>query len=275
MNLSQVKDYLFRQWTKILTGRAPLQDFIIAKGVKLGNYKSNHQLPPGAHISVKKMASDPNAKAEYGDRIPYIVAYSKPKGRLIDSVVSPEEMVNDRSLILHTEYYITKQIIPPLVRVFGLVGADIEKWYNELPKSSRAIQFSASQDKSPISKKTIDYYYKSSRCIVCDTASGDGKSCFNLVVCEICSADIPKSLATLSFRMGHFQKRFKTIQELCRSCSSHSSLIDSEVPCISLDCPIYFAKSQVKSNFRQTSKLTETMDLLNSQLIAASPRYTI
>ena len=102
MDLSQVKDYLYRQWTKILAGRAPLQDFIIAKAVKLGTYKSNHQLPPGAHISVQKMADDPNAKTEYGDRIPYIVAYSKPKGRLIDSVVSPEEMVNDKSMLLNT-----------------------------------------------------------------------------------------------------------------------------------------------------------------------------
>jgi DNA polymerase zeta len=180
MDLSQVKAYLFRQWTKILTGRAPLQNFIIAKGVKLGSYKSNHQLPPGAHISVQKMATDPNAKAEYGDRIPYIVAYSKPKGRLIDSVVSPEEMVNDRSLLLHSEYYITKQIIPPLVRLFGLIGADIAKWYNELPKTSRAIQFSTSQDKdkSPVSKRTIDYYYKSNRCNVCDKMSNDGKRNF-------------------------------------------------------------------------------------------------
>lgn len=38
-DLSEVKEYLQRQWTKILAGRVSLQDFIIAKEVKLGSYR--------------------------------------------------------------------------------------------------------------------------------------------------------------------------------------------------------------------------------------------
>lgn len=38
-DLSTVKDYLFRQWTKIINGNVSLKDFIIAKEVKLGTYR--------------------------------------------------------------------------------------------------------------------------------------------------------------------------------------------------------------------------------------------
>jgi DNA polymerase zeta len=38
-DLSVIKEYLIRQWTKILSEDVLFQDFIIAKEVKLGKYK--------------------------------------------------------------------------------------------------------------------------------------------------------------------------------------------------------------------------------------------
>lgn len=37
-DLSQIKDFCRQEWTKILTGRVSVQDFIIAKEVRLGSY---------------------------------------------------------------------------------------------------------------------------------------------------------------------------------------------------------------------------------------------
>lgn len=37
-DLSQIKDFCRQEWTKILTGRVSIQDFIIAKEVRLGSY---------------------------------------------------------------------------------------------------------------------------------------------------------------------------------------------------------------------------------------------
>lgn len=122
-NLSEVKSYCHRQWTKILSGRVSIQDFIIAKEVKLGTYSDRGTLPPGAQISLRKMAQDPRTEPQYGERVPYVVVYNGPNTALMSSCVAPEELVYSRYLRLHGEYYITKQIIPPLARVFNLVGA--------------------------------------------------------------------------------------------------------------------------------------------------------
>ena len=39
-DLSEVKEYCIKMWTKILQGRVPVQDFIFAKEVRMGTYRS-------------------------------------------------------------------------------------------------------------------------------------------------------------------------------------------------------------------------------------------
>ncbi len=69
-NLSEVKSYLERQWSKIIQGDVDFKDFIFAKEVRYGTYKS---LPPGAIVVERRLQNDPAAMPRYGERIPYIV----------------------------------------------------------------------------------------------------------------------------------------------------------------------------------------------------------
>jgi len=41
-DLSQIKEYCRQEWTKILQGRVSMQDFIVAKEVRLGSYSYVH-----------------------------------------------------------------------------------------------------------------------------------------------------------------------------------------------------------------------------------------
>ena len=52
--------------------------------------------PPGAIISARKMMDDPRAEPQYGERVLYVVKAGAPGARLIDRVVSPEEMLKDK-----------------------------------------------------------------------------------------------------------------------------------------------------------------------------------
>lgn len=58
MDISQVKNFVQRQLKKILIGKVNLKDFIFAKEVKLGNYKSE-LLPPSALVAKRMMERDP------------------------------------------------------------------------------------------------------------------------------------------------------------------------------------------------------------------------
>eukprot|EP00741_Cyanophora_paradoxa_P018137 tig00021038_g17511.t1 len=87
---------------------------------------------------------------------------------------------------INAAYYITKAIIPPLQRVFQLVGADLEAWYHAMPKPARAaarpiLPHASSSSSSgsagsllapglpgAASSSTLEHYYLSRHCPVCD-----------------------------------------------------------------------------------------------------------
>jgi DNA polymerase zeta len=92
-DLSQVKSFLQRQWQKILEGRVNMQDFIVAKEVRLGTYSDKVAPPPGAAVATRKMMLDPRAEPQHAERVPYIISQGEPKARLNDQAVSPEIML--------------------------------------------------------------------------------------------------------------------------------------------------------------------------------------
>ena len=71
---------------------------------------------------------DRRAIPRCGERVPYVIVYGEPNRPLIQSVRSLHEVLNDPNLRPNAEYYITKVIIPPLMRCFSLAGADIRAW---------------------------------------------------------------------------------------------------------------------------------------------------
>ncbi|KAF3772848.1 DNA polymerase zeta catalytic subunit [Nymphaea thermarum] len=112
------------------------RDFVFSKEVRLGTYSSRtSSLPPAAIVAMKPMRADPRAEPRYGERIPYIVVHGEPGGQLIDLVVDPLDVLDINSpYTLNDLYYIKKQIIPPLQRVFGLLGVDLNRWFSEMPQ---------------------------------------------------------------------------------------------------------------------------------------------
>src|SRR6478609_10039829 len=120
-----------------------VQDFCFAKEVKLGSYSDKGAPPPGAMISTKRMLEDPRAEPQYGERVPYVVVTGAPGARLIDRCVAPEELLNDSHSQLDAEYYISKNLIPPLERIFNLVGANVRGWYDELPRVQNVLRLDA------------------------------------------------------------------------------------------------------------------------------------
>lgn len=91
--MSEVKEYLYDQWTKILSNRVSVQDFIIAKEVRMGTYRN---LPHGAQVALAGMAKDPRAEPQYGERVPYVVVNQGLNARLKDRVAKPEVLIHDR-----------------------------------------------------------------------------------------------------------------------------------------------------------------------------------
>ena len=57
-----------------------------------------------------------------------------PGQTLADRTIEVNDLLESPELSLDSEYYICKNIIPPLERIFNLVGGNVRQWYDEMPK---------------------------------------------------------------------------------------------------------------------------------------------
>lgn len=85
------------------------------------------------------MAYDRRSEPRVGERVPYVIVCGTPGVALIQLVRRPAEVLQDAALRLNAAYYLSKQILPPLGRIFQLIGVDVFSWYKELPRVRRGV----------------------------------------------------------------------------------------------------------------------------------------
>lgn len=259
-DLSQVKTYFQQQCSKIMRGKISIQDFCFAKEVKLGTYSDKGLPPPGALISTRRMLDDPRAEPQYGERVPYVVITGAPGARLVDRCVAPEELLRNDNNELDAEYYISKNLIPPLERIFNLVGANVRQWYDEMPKHQRIRRVETGPlygDKDLIvSKKTLESYMRSSTCLVCHEKLEEESA-----ICARCVEQADSSLLMLRARLNKAENKAVNLERVCRSCAGLAWAED--VKCDSKDCPVFYTRTRHMAELRSARRIAEpVMDVL-------------
>jgi DNA polymerase zeta len=93
---------------------------------------------------------------------------------------------------LDAAYYISRTLIPPLERIFNLVGANVRAWYDEMPKTIRADRAELStfspentRKDAGANKLKIDEHFRSSRCIICGDMTPGGRHSHCLVDSQV------------------------------------------------------------------------------------------
>jgi DNA polymerase zeta len=277
-DISYIRLYVQRQFHKLLVGRVSLQDLVFRKEVRLGTYANGGKsAPPAALVSTKEMQRDPRAEPRYGERVPYVVAVGHQATRLIDLVYHPDYFLRypDR-LRPNARYYITKQIIPALSRIFNLLGIDVQAWYTQMPKSIRMLAAAPTATPTSLSlssrtdqhrrlqlnkasdgdsttfgataaaaaaaaatktKSRIDQYYLSQHCPVCDALTQQG-------LCATCRANRQSSFLVLTARLQLLTAESQHLHQICRQCcdTTHRSVSAATPPCDSLDCQVLFER---------------------------------
>ncbi|KAI8976865.1 hypothetical protein BDB01DRAFT_801654 [Pilobolus umbonatus] len=242
-DMSELKEYLYTQWSDILSNRVPLQEFIIAKEVRMGSYAGRG--PNGAIVAQAQMNMDGRAEPQYGERVPYVVVYRGPTDKLKDKVVSPVVFLNDNSLRLDAEYYIRKQIIPPLARVFSLIGIDVMSWYDTMPRRLKLSAQISRVDKP----RLIDQYYASTLCVACKKRTTDQ------VLCVPCQQQSHITLYRLITRRKEAEDKYRQCLAVCSDCSGVPPLPSTEyvdIPCDSLDCPFFYTRLKAIEDMKET-----------------------
>jgi DNA polymerase zeta len=283
-DLSTVRIYLEKQWTRILSGRVSISDFIFAKEVRLGTYSARAAVvPPAALVATRAMAADPRAEPRYGERVPYVVVYGEPGARLADMVVPPRALVESGGrLRLHAVYYITKQIIPSIERALSLVGADVRAWFAAMPRPQRTLPQKRPQESLPLlpdgggggngyntttggggagpSNRTMtavvsNPLFGGNGALTIDRfylsrhcAVCDELTHASKPLCEKCLTEPQLAAAVLSSRCNRLGRQYSHLLKVCGACGGGGGTVNLEdggIVCDSLDCGVYFERRKV------------------------------
>ncbi|KAJ8008958.1 hypothetical protein DPEC_G00083820 [Dallia pectoralis] len=248
-DISQVKHFVQRQCVKVLEAKASMQDLTFAK-----EYRGSSTYRPGAcvpalELTRRMMAYDRRLEPRVGERVPYVIVYGMPGVPLIQLVRRPLEVLQDSGLRLNATYYITKQILPPLQRLFQLVGVNVLNWYQELPRVQKASCSTVVRGEEVGRKGTISQYFTTLHCPVCDELT-------QLGVCAGCRAEPQRVAVTLYQDMSLWERQQDLLLKICRNCSGSA---ERQVPCVSLECPVLYKLSRAN---RQLSKAPYLRQLL-------------
>uniref|UniRef100_A0A182NQU6 DNA polymerase n=1 Tax=Anopheles dirus TaxID=7168 RepID=A0A182NQU6_9DIPT len=217
-DVSKVKQYTCRQFTKILEGRVNLQDFIFAK-----EFRGEEGYKPGAcvpalELSRKWKLTDPRREPRRGQRVPYVIINGPPLVPLIRLVRSPDEVLSNEGLKINANYYISKAIIPPLNRCLLLIGADVHQWYNDLPRKTLMLHNTGgvgtvgnvvtAAEPQAHKKSTILQYFSTTNCIVdCGRQTQHG-------VCKDCRKQPQRALTHVMNKVNKLERKLELTEKV-------------------------------------------------------------
>lgn len=238
-NLSKVKQYLIKQWSKICSGQVDFKDFIFAKEVKMGGYKSEASMSKGAIVGSRQNLHDTGYIIKDRERIPYIIVNgqeggTKQKMTQKDLAVSPQEFIESKgNLTINSEYYIRKLINPALNRIFdSIFGINVDVWYDSMPKQRTKV--TPTFNAQPLSSKTLskgsksmayranqsltlNKFYKSISCVAC------GSNQFVDPTKNLCPNCIQKehiSQYVVQKKLAFAERLHEELNQICRRCAS-------------------------------------------------------
>ncbi|CAR28601.1 hypothetical protein ZYGR_0S02350 [Zygosaccharomyces rouxii] len=257
-DLSQVKKYVQEQFVKIHQSKVSLQDFCFARGVRLGSYKSEKTAPPGAVVATRQKEHDHRSRPQYKERVPYVVARGSVGQILRDRCISPEEFLTDETLELDSDYYIEKTLVPPLSRLFNIMGVNVAEWAFEVTRNQS----------SPAHReaKNIEKVILNLSCINCGNDTTTKSQ-----LCEKCQMESLQTSGNLLERRNYREREIKTINTVCRICSYRYTQDAGEMGgqvaslCESHDCPVYFSRVKAAGYINSTvnRRIAEALNSIN------------
>ena len=134
-NIQKAIEYLYGCLQDLVNGNVPIDKLIITKSLR-SFYKNPRQI---AHkvLADRISARDPGNKPSSGDRIPFVYIVNSNKKALQGEKIETPTYIKEKNIQLDYSFYISNQIMKPLLQLFGLVLEDIWKMQNKTAKISK------------------------------------------------------------------------------------------------------------------------------------------
>jgi DNA polymerase elongation subunit (family B) len=134
-NVQKAIEYVYKCLQDLVDGQVAIDKLIITKSLR-SFYKNPQQI---AHkvLADRIAAREPGNKPTSGDRIPFAYIIQSNKKALQGEKIETPTFIKEKGLNLDYSFYITNQIMKPLLQLFGLVLEDIWRMQNKTTKISK------------------------------------------------------------------------------------------------------------------------------------------
>jgi DNA polymerase elongation subunit (family B) len=131
-NIQKAIDYVQKILQDLVDGNVPIEKLIITKS--LNSFYKNPQQIAHKVLSNRIAQRDPGNKPSSGDRIPFVYIVNPCKKALQGDKIETPDYIKEKHLKIDYSFYITNQIMKPLLQLFSLVLNDIWKMQNKASK---------------------------------------------------------------------------------------------------------------------------------------------
>lgn len=132
-NIQKAIDYVHKCLQDLIDGNVPIEKLIITKSLR--SFYKNPQGVAHKVLADRIGQREPGNKPTSGDRVPFVYIVPKNLGNikkiLQGNRIETPSYIKENNLQIDYSFYITNQIMKPLLQLFGLVLKDI--WLNQKP----------------------------------------------------------------------------------------------------------------------------------------------
>jgi len=126
-NIQKAIEYVYKCLQELVDGKVPIEKLIITKSLR--SFYKNPQGVAHKVLADRIGLREPGNKPTSGDRVPFVYIVTKPpaKGQKVlqgDKIETPT-FIKENNLQIDSSFYITNQIMKPLLQLFGLVIEDM------------------------------------------------------------------------------------------------------------------------------------------------------
>jgi DNA polymerase elongation subunit (family B) len=131
-DVKKAMEYVNKCLQDLVDGNVPMEKLIITKSLN-SHYKNPHQI---AHkvLADRIARRDPGNKPTSGDRIPFVYIVNNNKTALQGEKIETPSYIIENNVQIDYSFYITNQIMKPLLQLFSLVLENIWKMQNKTLK---------------------------------------------------------------------------------------------------------------------------------------------
>eukprot|EP01127_Copromyxa_protea_P018831 TRINITY_DN6007_c0_g1_i1.p1 TRINITY_DN6007_c0_g1~~TRINITY_DN6007_c0_g1_i1.p1 ORF type:complete len:1070 (-),score=207.54 TRINITY_DN6007_c0_g1_i1:89-3298(-) len=206
---------------------------------------------PQPHIVLadKMRARSPATAPHVGDRIPYVIIKGNKNSRLYERAEDPLYVL-EHSLSIDASYYLENQLIKPLVRIFSPV---MENPKRSLLQGEHTRQITIPTPKA-VKGGILSFTQVRESCMGCKaTLKAEEKT-----LCGYCRSNAPNIYQGLLKSHRTKEMQFSRLWTMCQNCQGSMT---QEVLCTAADCPIYYMRTQVKKDLKDSAESLIKFDI--------------